>query len=110
MVALSQYYFDNHAHRTEVETCKLDPVKVSVNPYYTIVGFSIDAGSKEFTVSQEVSIPLSDSSGEFDEGDYPFFISLTDREEWSVQKRLNIKILNIQNDNKTASRVIDYSN
>ena len=92
-----------------METYKLDPVKVPVNPYYTIVGFSINAGSKEFTVSQEVSIPLSDS-GEFDEGDYPFFISLTDREEWSVQKRLNIKILNIQNDNKTASRVIDYSN
>ena len=53
------HYFDHHAHRTEVETYKLDPVKVPVNPYYTIVGFSINAGSKEFTVSQEVSIPLS---------------------------------------------------
>jgi hypothetical protein len=30
---------------------------------------------------------------EFDPGDYHFFISLTDREGWSAQKGLNIKVL-----------------
>jgi hypothetical protein len=85
--------FDHHAHSTEVEECGLDPVKDAVNPYQTIMDFEIPAGSMEYTVNQAISIPLSNESGELDPGDYHFFISLTDREGWSAQKGVNIKIL-----------------
>jgi hypothetical protein len=68
-------------------------VKDPLNPFHTIREFQIPAGSDEYTVSREISIPLADGNGEFDPGDYHFFISLTDREGWSVQKGLNIKLL-----------------
>ena len=55
--------------------------------------FEIPAGTKEYTVNSEIQMPLSDAGGAFDEGDYHFFISLTDREGWSAQKGLSIKIL-----------------
>jgi hypothetical protein len=85
--------FDHHAHSTEIETCQLDPVKDPVNPFHTIMDFEIPAGTKEYTVNNEIQLPLSDTNGPFDEGDYHFFISLTDREGWSAQKGLSIKIL-----------------
>ena len=85
--------FDHHAHSTEVVECDLDPVKAPVNTFHVISDFEIPAGSGEFIVNQEFSLPLSDGSGEFDQGDYHFFISLTDREGWSAQKGFNIKIL-----------------
>ena len=84
--------FDHHAHSTEVESCELDPVKAPVNPFHTILDFEIPAGLKEFEVSREISLPASDGDGPFDTGDYHFFISLTDREGWSAQKGLSIKI------------------
>ena len=86
--------FDHHAHSTEVAMCELDPVKEPVNPFHTIMDFDIPAGSREYIVNESIQIPLSDANGEFDPGDYHFFISLTDREGWSAQKGLNIKILN----------------
>jgi hypothetical protein len=85
--------FDHHSHSTEVETCDLDPIKDPVNPFHTIMDFEIPAGSKDYTVNREISLPLTDGNSEFDAGDYHFFISLTDREGWSVQKGLSIKIL-----------------
>ncbi len=85
--------FDHHAHSTELASCILDPLKEPVNPFHAIMDFDIPSGSKEYTVNESIPIPLSDANGEFDPGDYHFFISLTDREGWSVQKGLNIKIL-----------------
>ena len=85
--------FDHHAHSTEVEVCDLDPVKDPANPFQTIMDFEIPAGSTEYNVSESIQIPQSDANGDIDPGDYHFFISLTDREGWSVQKGLNIKIL-----------------
>ena len=85
--------FDHHAHSTELDICELDPIKDPVNPYQTIMDFEIPAGSKEYMVNETIQIPLSDANGEIDPGDYHFFISLTDREGWSAQKGLNIKIL-----------------
>jgi hypothetical protein len=85
--------FDHHAHSTELGECDLDPVKDPVNPFHTIMDFEIPAGSKDYTVNRAVMIPLSDENGEFDPGDYHFFISLTDREGWSTQKGLSVKIL-----------------
>ena len=86
--------FDQHAHSTEVSECELDGEKTPENPYHTILDFEIPAGSTEFLVSQEISLPGSNMDGEFDLGDYHFFIRLTDREGWSDQKGLNIKIIN----------------
>ena len=88
--------FDHHAHSTEPTSCELDPVKDAVNPFHTIMDFEIPIGSKEYTVNESIQIPLSDGNGDLDPGDYHFFISLTDREGWSVQKGLNIKILRKQ--------------
>jgi hypothetical protein len=85
--------FDHHAHSTELANCELDPVKDPLNPFHTIMDFDIPAGSTEYIVNESIQIPLSDANGESDPGDYHFFISITDREGWSVQKGLNIKIL-----------------
>lgn len=85
--------FDHHSHSTEVTVCDLWPKKVPVNPFVFINDFKIPEGKKEIKTNQVISIPGSNGSGEFDEGDYHFFISLTDKEGWSTQKGLSIKIL-----------------
>lgn len=85
--------FDHHSHSTEVTECELWPVKVPVNPFVFIDDFEIPSGSNEYKTSQVISIPAGNGKGEFDEGDYHFFISLTDKEGWSTQKGLSIKIL-----------------
>jgi hypothetical protein len=85
--------FDHHSHSTEVTVCELWPKKVPVNPFVFIDDYKIPAGSIEFKTSQVISIPTVNGKGAFDEGDYHFFISLTDREGWSTQKGLSIKML-----------------
>lgn len=85
--------FDHHSHSTEVIECDLDPVKEPVNPWLYIESFDIPVGLDVFETDLSISIPSGDSEGNYDEGDYHFFISLTDKEGWSVQKGLSIKIL-----------------
>lgn len=85
--------FDHHSHSTEVTECELDTVKTPVNPLVFIEDFDIPEGSSEYLTSEVITIPTGDGNGEFDEGDYHFFISLTDKEGWSTQKGLSIKIL-----------------
>lgn len=85
--------FDHHSHSTEVTECNLDAVKTAVNPYTLIKTFDIPEGLSEYETNLQITIPASDDNGEFDKGDYHFFISLTDREGWSAQKGLSIKIL-----------------
>ncbi|QGY43975.1 DUF4625 domain-containing protein [Maribellus comscasis] len=85
--------FDHHSHSTEVSECSLDEIKDAVNAFVFIEDFEIPEGLDAYEASEEVSIPESDSDGEFDEGDYHFFISLVDKEGWSVQRGLSIKIL-----------------
>jgi hypothetical protein len=89
--------FDQHAHSTEVEVCVMDPKKTPVNPFQTIRDFEIPAGITDYTVDQVIILPASDGEGPFDPGDYHFFISLTDREGWSMQKGISIKILHKEN-------------
>ena len=84
--------FDHHAHSTEVTECELGPKKDAVNPFLLIQDFEIPEGSKEYEVILPISLPLSNGEGELDRGDYHFFISLTDREGWSAQSGLSIKI------------------
>lgn len=85
--------FDHHSHSTEVTVCISDPVKSPENPFTFIEDFDIPRGSKELETNQTILIPAGNSNGSFDEGDYHFFISLTDKEGWSTQKGLSIKIL-----------------
>lgn len=85
--------FDHHAHSTEVETCVFDEDKVAENPYYVVMDYEIPAGQASFLVSEEISLPASNANGLLEPGDYHFFIRLTDREGWSAQKGLSIKIL-----------------
>jgi len=86
--------FDHHSHSTEVTECELDPVKTPVNPFlfiqdYDIIPYSLN----EYVTDVTILIPSGDNEGMFDEGDYHFYISLTDAEGWSTQKGLSIKIL-----------------
>lgn len=85
--------FDHHAHSTEVITCDLSPVKTPVNPFHFIKSYTIPDGSSEYMTNLEIEVPNGNDNNDFDEGDYHFFISLTDKEGWSTQKGLNIKLL-----------------
>lgn len=85
--------FDHHSHSTEVTECNLYDVKEPVNPFVSIEDYDISEGLDTYETSLEITVPNSDSNGKFDEGDYHFFISLVDKEGWSVQKGLSIKIL-----------------
>lgn len=87
--------FDHHSHSTEVTECELDPIKVPVNPYLFINDYAIPGGSTVYETNVEISIPTGNSDGSFDEGDYHFFINLTDKEGWSTQKGLSIKMLQL---------------
>jgi len=85
--------FDHHSHSTEVNECDLGPIKDPVNPFTLIQDYSIPAGLKEYETNQSISIPSGNDNGSYDVGDYHFFISLTDKEGWSAQLGLSIKIL-----------------
>lgn len=85
--------FDHHSHSTEVIECSLDPIKTPVNPFLFIQDYEIPSGLKQYEANIGITIPSSNGNGEFDEGDYHFFISLTDKSGWSTQKGLSIKIL-----------------
>ena len=84
--------FDHHSHSTDVSACQLDPIKAPVNPFVFIQDFSIPENTKEYATNTSITIPEGNGSGLFDEGDYHFFISLTDKEGWSAQKGMSIKI------------------
>ena len=85
--------FDHHSHSTEVEACNLGPIKQPVNPFLFIEDYDIPVGKTEYQTNGSISIPSGNGNGNYDEGDYHFFISLTDKEGWSAQKGLNIKML-----------------
>ncbi len=85
--------FDHHSHSTEVTECNLNPKKEPVNPFLFIENYDIPAGLSKYETNLSISIPSGDKNGDYDEGDYHFFISLTDKEGWSAQKGLSVKIL-----------------
>lgn len=80
--------FDHHSHSTDVEECQLSPVKTPVNPFVFIREYEIPEGNTEYETEEEILIP-----GNYDEGDYHLFISLTDREGWRSVKGISIKII-----------------
>jgi hypothetical protein len=84
---------DHHSHSTEVTECSLDPIKAPVNPFLFIEDYNIPAGQSNYQTNMSISIPSGNGNGDYDEGDYHFFISLTDKEGWSAQKGLSIKML-----------------
>lgn len=85
--------FDHHSHSTEITECSVAPVKTAVNPFTFIEDYDIDKGLKAYETNISITIPTGNTTGLFDDGDYHFFISLTDKEGWSTQKGLSIKIL-----------------
>jgi hypothetical protein len=85
--------FDHHSHSTEVTECNPGPKKPPVNPFSFIADYDIPAGLTEYQTNLSVTVPSGNGAGLFDEGDYHFFISLTDREGWSAQKGLSIRML-----------------
>lgn len=85
--------FDHHSHSTEVTECNLDPIKEPVNSFLLIEDFEIPAGQSDFQTNMSISIPSTNVNGVYDEGDYHFFLSLTDKEGWSAQMGLSIKML-----------------
>ena len=85
--------FDHHSHSTEVTECNSDPDKEPVNPYVFIQDYDIPQGLIEYETNLEINIPSTENSVLLDEGDYHFYISLTDKQGWSEQKGLSIKML-----------------
>lgn len=85
--------FDHHSHTTEVIECNLDPIKDPVNVYSTNETYDIPEGLQEYEAEFTFTLPSGDNDGDFDSGDYHFFISLCDHEGWTAQKGLSIKIL-----------------
>lgn len=85
--------FDHHSHTTEVTECNLDEIKDAVNPFIFIEDFDIPEGLSGYETSLKIILPEGDSDGDYDDGDYHFFISVADKEGWSTQKGLSIKIL-----------------
>ena len=85
--------FDHHSHSTEVTECDLSPMKEPVNPFLFIEDYAISEEVNELETNRPIFIPVGDDDGLYDEGDYHFFISLTDKEGWSDQIGLSIKIL-----------------
>lgn len=87
--------FNHHSHSTEINECSLNADIEPVNPYVAVADYEIPELLKEYTTQLSIELPAQNSKGKFDEGDYHFFISLTDKEGWSNQKGLSIKILHI---------------
>lgn len=85
--------FDHHSHSTEPSQCHFDPDKGPVNPYIYVESFSIPAGLNEYIAEISIQVPKGNPVSDFEEGDYHFFISLTDKEGWSTQRGMNIKML-----------------
>ncbi len=85
--------FDQHTHSTEIESCTYDPVKTPLNPYLFIEDYSIPEASSQHEVALQMTIPSTDGTNQYDEGDYHFHLSITDKEGWSSQIGLNVKIL-----------------
>ena len=85
--------FDHHSHSTEVTACDMDEKKDAVNPFVFIDEFDIPEGLSFYQTALSISIPTGNSEGDYDEGDYHFFISLTDKGGWSAQMGLSVKIL-----------------
>lgn len=86
--------FDHHAHSTEVEACTFSSKKTPVNPFHFIRDYEIQPGTSSFISADTLLIPQTNALGIIDEGDYHFYISLVDKEGWSVNKGLSVKILN----------------
>ncbi|MEE4287123.1 MAG: DUF4625 domain-containing protein [Mariniphaga sp.] len=84
--------FDHHSHSTEVTECSLGPIKDPVNPFTFIQDYAIPEGLQEYETNIQISLPAGNSEGNFDDGDYHFFIRLTDKEGWSEQKGLSVKL------------------
>jgi hypothetical protein len=85
--------FDHHSHGHKIEECYLAPKKQPINPLVFLEDYEIPAGLNEYKVNMPVSIPSTNDSGQFDEGDYHFQIFVTDKEGWSTPLGLSIKIL-----------------
>lgn len=85
--------FDQHAHSTEFEECTFDDEKLAVNPYIFIKDYPIPAASSRYTTEIPITLPTSDGTDLYDEGDYHFQIRVTDTEGWSTLVGLNVKIL-----------------
>lgn len=85
--------FDHHEHSTETEECEPMPDREPVNPFEYLQDFTIPQGLSHYEAEVEITIPETNDEGMLDEGDYHVFISLTDREGWSEQKGLSVKIM-----------------
>ena len=85
--------FDHNTHSTEIRQCTLDAVKTAVNPYVFIQDYTIPNASSNYVTDVSMTIPSSDGTDLYDEGDYHFQIRLTDKEGWSTLKGINVKFL-----------------
>ncbi len=85
--------FDHHSHSTEAVNCPLELRKPATNPFVFIGVFDIPPGKRTHEGILKIPIPSQNDTGTLQEGDYHFFISLTDKTGWSSNKGFGIKLL-----------------
>jgi hypothetical protein len=85
--------FDHHSHSTEVINCQLDPKKPATNPFVFIGVYDIPPGKRMYEALVKIPIPVQNENGFLQDGDYHFFVSLTDQTGWSSNKGFGIKLV-----------------
>lgn len=82
--------FDHHSHTTEagITECKLGKKKKAIKPFKSIKTFKIPNNPKEYTISQQFTVPT-----EYDSGDYHFMVKVVDKAGWTTLKGLSFKVV-----------------
>ena len=80
--------FDHHTHDDQEETCDLEPIKTSVNPWIVIDNYAIPEGETSYEINITMTIP-----DDVDTGDYHCAYSVTDETGWQSRTSVDIKII-----------------
>lgn len=86
--------FNQHSHDNELPACEFDSLKSPVYPFIYLNTIQIPRGLTLFNSSTYIWVPEIDCCGTpYDEGDYHFVVTLTDKKGLTSQKTIHIKIL-----------------
>ena len=79
---------DHHTHSTSSVDCELESETEPINPWVFNRSYSIPTGMKQFTVRENIVVPM-----DVDMGDYHFMVRVTDRAGWQQYRSVAIRII-----------------
>ncbi len=86
--------FNHHSHENEPSFCDVDSMKPPAHPFIYLNTIQIPQGLTVFNTNIFIWFPEIDCCGTlYDEGDYHFVVTLTDKKGLTSQKTIQIKIL-----------------